>query len=50
MAFFDANGYFTKAWDETWKHVDKGALGLFKHYHISEERLAAPRRGRSQSL
>lgn len=39
MIISDADGYFTKAWDETWKHVDRGALELFKHYGISEENL-----------
>jgi putative GTP pyrophosphokinase len=39
MIISDADGYFAKAWDESWKHVDKGAFDLFKYYHISEENL-----------
>jgi putative GTP pyrophosphokinase len=39
MIISNADDYFAKAWDESWKHVDRGALDLFKHYHISEEDL-----------
>jgi ppGpp synthetase/RelA/SpoT-type nucleotidyltranferase len=39
MIISNADDYFRKAWDESWKRVDKEAINLFLHYNITKETL-----------